>query len=64
MSTKMDTEQIRRLVKNFHGSAWPWIKTRPASHWIWRFALSLGEDHLMILPQIINEMAGWLWTSR
>lgn len=55
----MDIEQIQGLVKNFHGGTWPWVKTRPANHWIWRFALSLGEDHLMALPQVISEMSGF-----
>jgi hypothetical protein len=57
--TGMDLEETQRLVRNFRGGAWPWIKTRPKNHWIWRFALSLGEDHLVALPQIISEMSGW-----
>lgn len=59
MSNEMERDQLQRLVKNFHGGVWPWVKTRPANHWIFRLALSLGEDHLAVLPQIINEMSGW-----
>lgn len=59
MSDEMERDQLQRLIKNFHGGVWPWVKTRPANHWIFRLALSLGEDHLAALPQIINEMSGW-----
>lgn len=59
VSDGMERDQLQRLVKNFHGSVWPWVKSRPANHWIWRFAMSLSDEHLQALPQIINEMAGW-----
>lgn len=50
---------MQRLAGNFRGSVWPWVNSRPKNHWIWRFALSLGDDHLQHLPAIIGEMAGW-----
>jgi hypothetical protein len=56
---KVKDEKILRAMRDYHGGAWAWVRTRPSSHWIWRIAGALGEEGLKFLPKIINEFAGF-----